>query len=271
MAKKEKKPLPDPKGFICIWRCVEDHWIFTDSPPEYFKAWVSILMNVQHKNEEKEIYIRGDKYIVKRGESIKSLDTWAQKFGKGWNKSKVRRFFKLLEKSGLIETRGSTKTTHLSVCKYDTWQPSENGFETIPDENVTHKRNESETKTTPDNNDIKKEGKKKEEELKQQFDDFRKEYPGTKRGLQSELDDFKRKHQDYKEIIPRLADALKYQKQVRSSLESQGAFVAQWKNLKTWLYNRCWEEETQIPESDQNLSPAERAFNEHKRNSGLTV
>ena len=86
---------------------------------------------------------------VERGESVNSLDTWARKFGKNWTKSKVRRFFDLLEKDSMIVTKSETVTTRLSVCKYDSYQGKRNADET----QVERKRNADETQVTPNNND----------------------------------------------------------------------------------------------------------------------
>lgn len=76
----------------------------------------------------------------------------------------------------------------------------------------------------------------------QVFDAFRKSYPGTKAGLGTE---FKRlqKHKDWREVLPTLLDKLNGQKAHREKMQAAGQFVPQWKNLSTWLNQRCWEEE----------------------------
>ena len=83
----------------------------------------------------------------------------------------------------------------------------------------------------------------KNKEIESVFDIFRIDYPGTKRGLIVELDNFKKKHKDWKEIIPTLNDALTYQKSAREIKRQSGGFVPEWKNLQTWINQRCWEEE----------------------------
>jgi len=79
-----------------------------------------------------------------------------------------------------------------------------------------------------------------------EFEIFRKAYPGTKRGHDVELADFKRKHKDWKEIIPILMARLNSQIDQRAKREQARNFVPQWKNLKTYLYQRSWEEEIQV-------------------------
>ena len=82
--------------------------------------------------------------------------------------------------------------------------------------------------------------------LKEQFEIFRQNYPGTKRGLNIEFENLKKKYKDWKEIIPVLSDALNYQKSAREIKHRAGGFVPEWKNLQTWINQRCWEEEIEI-------------------------
>ena len=89
-------------------------------------------------------------------------------------------------------------------------------------------------------------GNGKEKEREEIFEKFRIEYPGTKRGNKIELDNLKKKHKDWKEIIPVLSESLTYQKSMRERKRLSGEFVPEWKNLQTWINNRCWEEEITI-------------------------
>ena len=74
------------------------------------------------------------------------------------------------------------------------------------------------------------------------FDQARKEFYGTKRGLQTEFDNFCKKHKDWKEILPLLLPAIKYQITNREQTKLKQEFVPPPKNFKTWINNRCWEE-----------------------------
>ena len=78
------------------------------------------------------------------------------------------------------------------------------------------------------------------------FDEFRKLYPGTKRGLRTEFDNFVKKHKDWKEILPVLKERLEYQIKARQIREERKLFVPEWKNLRTWINQRCWEEKINI-------------------------
>lgn len=72
------------------------------------------------------------------------------------------------------------------------------------------------------------------------FDEARKLFKGTKRGLQTEYDYFCKKHSDWREVLPLLIPAVENQIKWRAE---DGRY---WKNFKTWINNRCWEEEGQI-------------------------
>jgi hypothetical protein len=76
------------------------------------------------------------------------------------------------------------------------------------------------------------------------FDEFRKAYPGTKRGLETEFENFTKKHSDWKAIIEgeKLMFSLKNQIRWRNACKEIGKFVPEWKNLTTWINQRCWEE-----------------------------
>jgi len=79
------------------------------------------------------------------------------------------------------------------------------------------------------------------------FEEFRKVYPGTKRGLSREFIDFKKKFpQNYKKIIPLLLPAIQKQTSIRKLKLENKEFVPEWKYLRTWLNQGCWEEEITI-------------------------
>jgi hypothetical protein len=95
------------------------------------------------------------------------------------------------------------------------------------------------------NININKDNKEKEsvrEKEKLQFDEFRKNFPGTKRGNEIEFQNFIKKHKDWKDILPVLLKRLDYQKDARQVRKENKLFVPEWKNLQTWINQRCWED-----------------------------
>lgn len=76
---------------------------------------------------------------------------------------------------------------------------------------------------------------------KESFERFRKLYPGTKRGLDVEYLNFVKKNKP--EIADLLISALEVEINHRNSLSLQRVFVPPWKNLSTWINQKCWTQE----------------------------
>lgn len=74
------------------------------------------------------------------------------------------------------------------------------------------------------------------------FDEFRKLFPGTKRGNVTEFENFKKRHKDWKTALPLLTPAVNAQIASRAKKHQAAQFVPEWKNLQTWINQRCWEE-----------------------------
>jgi len=74
------------------------------------------------------------------------------------------------------------------------------------------------------------------------FEKFRKEYKGNKKGFETEFKNFK-KHKDYENVIDLLIPAIENQSKWKSIEFELNDWTAQWKNLSTWINQRCWEDE----------------------------
>lgn len=81
------------------------------------------------------------------------------------------------------------------------------------------------------------------DEYGDEFERFRIMYPGTKRGFATEYGNLKNKHKDYKEVIPKLVPALRNEIAWHTHLRKIGAFCPEYKNMQTWINQRCWEQE----------------------------
>lgn len=92
-----------------------------------------------------------------------------------------------------------------------------------------HMGNENENENENDNENI--------------FNEFRIIYPGTKKGNKTEFENFKKKHKDWKTVLPQLKSIVQNQIGVKKEMKEKGKFVPEWKNLQTWINQRCWEEE----------------------------
>ena len=165
------------EGWIKIHRQIQKHWIWNNA--EYLKAWIAILMSVNH--DSKKVLIHGELFDCDRGQSLMSLQNWVKVFGKNWTIRKVRTFFTLLENDAMICTKGMRKTTCLTVCNYDSYQEQRQANDT----QTTSKRQANDKQTTTNKNDknYKNEKNYKEEDifisdeikkLKEDFERFNK-------------------------------------------------------------------------------------------------
>jgi DNA replication protein DnaD len=136
------------RGYIRLWRKYQesDFWKERRSFSK-FEAWLDILTEARSNPEPEEVVIGMSVVTVSRGESIKSLKTWAARWG--WSRSKTKRFLDLLSKLHMIRFKSDTKTTHLKVLNYDTYNELRNGNEHQSSINRTSIEHQSST----DNND----------------------------------------------------------------------------------------------------------------------
>lgn len=107
-------------GWVKIHRKLTEHWLWND--PIKLKWWLAIILEVNHS--DKKISLGNSLYLVKRGQSAKSLRTWAIQFGTGVKS--VTNFFDLLESDGMISKqtigKGKQSTTLINVTNYDLFQ-----------------------------------------------------------------------------------------------------------------------------------------------------
>lgn len=105
-------------GWIKLYRSITTHWVFSDA--HYFKAWIQILLTVNHKDGES--LIQGELIKCKRGQSILSIKSWTHELGTNWSEKKIRTFFKLLEKDKMITIEGLKYTTKITILNYEKYQ-----------------------------------------------------------------------------------------------------------------------------------------------------
>lgn len=132
------------RGFIKFWRKSFDnefHPSQSNRPYTEWEAWEYLLMHANHK----ERWWNGVK--AQRGELLYSLEHYSRDWR--WDKSKVRRYIKKLKKRHMIDTKSDSKTTHLTILNYCTYQDDRHESDTKPTRKPTPKRHSSDTQTTP--------------------------------------------------------------------------------------------------------------------------
>lgn len=135
------------EGWISLHRKIKDHWIWKSQ--NRFQWWIDILLTVNH--EEKKVLIKGSLIECKRGQSARSLESWA----KDWNVTKktVRDFFILLQKDNMIQFENVKISTRITVCNYDSYQIIVNAKETQSKRKVNAKETQSKRELPTNNND----------------------------------------------------------------------------------------------------------------------
>ena len=142
------------RGYIKLWRKIQDSslWkakrVFSKA-----EAWIDILMEMRHSDKTDEVLIGNKMITCKQYQCIKSLDTWAERWG--WtDKYAVRRFLILLSDMGKIKTENVIKTTRITVLNAGIYNNSCNASATDlqqtcnasatdlqPDKNVKNEKN----------------------------------------------------------------------------------------------------------------------------------
>jgi hypothetical protein len=150
-------------GWIKIHRQIQDHWLWAENSNR-FKWWLDILINANY--EPKDVIIGRQKIECGRGQSVRSLETWAQRWRT--TKSTVTAFLKLLESCDMISTENMKVTTRITICNYDTYQELTNANDTADGTQIIpqteRRRNANDTQEKEDKK-VKKDKKIRKEEI----------------------------------------------------------------------------------------------------------
>lgn len=110
------------QGWIRLYRKIKDNELWLEKRVfSKAEAWLDILMEVQHSEKDQKIVIGMKTLTCKRGQSIKSVRTWAKRWT--WSVSKVQRFLKLLRECDMIRHDTGTVGSVITIVNYDTYNP----------------------------------------------------------------------------------------------------------------------------------------------------
>ena len=127
------------KGYISVWRDIQDNDLWTSEPFSKGQAWIDLLLMANHT--EKTIVMGNEVVKAEVGSVITSelklMNRWS------WGKEKLRNFLKLLEKLEMIERRPDHKKTYILITNYAKYQTT---TQTAP--NIENIRFEEESQTT---------------------------------------------------------------------------------------------------------------------------
>lgn len=104
------------KGFVPIYRALQDHWIWKYKEPfDHRSAWVDILLMVNHKEEK--IPIGGRIQTIRPGQRWLSYKGLGQRWG--WSYRKVLRFIAQLVSDRMVYVDGTPNGTLLTVINWE--------------------------------------------------------------------------------------------------------------------------------------------------------
>lgn len=106
------------KGWISLYRSIQDHWLWQEKPFSKGQAWMDLLLSANH--QDNKIVFDSNLIEVKRGEFITSIRKLCERWG--WSNSKVKKFLDLLQNDGMITYKSDTKKTTINIVKYEGYQ-----------------------------------------------------------------------------------------------------------------------------------------------------
>lgn len=239
-------------GYYLKARQIQNSWIATQ-PPHVREIWDWLIKEANHKDK------KYSGFIVKRGQLFRTYKEireglhWMVGYRKMmYHENQTKRAMKALREHLMISTTKKLGGVLITINNYDTYQDPRSYESTNGEPTKDTMREPMMNHTLPYNNKNEKNEKKERINKKQcesVFEEFRKIYPGKVRGLNTEFRDFTKKHKDWENILPLLKPAIENQIKHSKILKGKNLFVPNWKNLKTWLNQRSWEEE--IPEESK--------------------
>lgn len=115
------------KGYIPLWRGIQDHWLWQSSEPfDERSAWIDLLLSVNH--EEKKIKVDGRVQVIKVGQMWTSYKKLSNRWN--WSRERVYRYTKMLKNDGMIYVDATPRGTLLTVINYEFYRLQKNTHET---------------------------------------------------------------------------------------------------------------------------------------------
>ena len=124
------------KGYIKIYRALQENVLWKDKPFSKGQAWVDILLSANHADNQ--ILLGNKPTLIKRGQFHTSELQLAEKWG--WSRRKVRAYLLLLERLEMGTSKGTTQGTTLTVENYEQYQVSGTAKDTTEDTAEEHQK-----------------------------------------------------------------------------------------------------------------------------------
>lgn len=141
--------MGEGKGWISIYRSIQEHWLWQEKPYDKAHAWIDLLLSANH--QEAKILIDNTLISLEKGSFFTSELKLANKWG--WSKKKVRNFLELLANDNMILKESTKKGTKLSIVNYRAYQTLGNHDGTTEEPQENHQGTIKEPLRNTNNND----------------------------------------------------------------------------------------------------------------------
>ena len=109
------------KGYIKLYRELQDCWIWQGERFTRGQAWVDLLLMANHKDTK--IPFGDHLEIIERGQLVTSISKLAKKWG--WSFNTVKRFLNLLENDNMLTRKSDNTKTLITIINYGIYQANE--------------------------------------------------------------------------------------------------------------------------------------------------
>ena len=161
-------------GWIKVHRKILDNnWLSKNRVYSNFEAFMFLLLQANHKDA---IYPLVDGVIeIKRGQLVTSQKKLCKQFN--WSNSKLRNYLKTAKTASMIHTETTSKTTCITIIKYDTYQSNQIDNKLIVNRKQIENKSKSNTNNNGKNVKNEKNVKKNNKNTCHLFDQFWSFYP----------------------------------------------------------------------------------------------
>lgn len=135
------------RGWVRVYRKLQDNPIWTESKFTRGQAWVDLILIANHRPGH--IRVRGIKVDVGRGQVAHSEVTLAERWQ--WSKGKVRRFLSELQRTDMVDLHKSNIINLITIKNYD-YHQSDGTANSTTDEPANRTTNGLQTELQTDTN-----------------------------------------------------------------------------------------------------------------------
>lgn len=147
-------------GWVKIHRELFEHPIWRNSTPEQKSILITLISMANHEPNKWEW--GGVEFEVKRGQFVTSLDSIAEKCGKGVSIRNIRTALQRFEKMHFLTSKATNKGRLITICNYCKWQDSQSETDKQTDRQVTSNRQATDKRVTTNKNDKNNKNDKKD-------------------------------------------------------------------------------------------------------------